>query len=231
MEMNDLNDINLHLSEDRYTYNGIPVPRVTSILSKMIREDYLMQWSNSLGFKRKSYKKTLEASADYGSKTHKGLEYYLKGLPIPEDTPTNPIEGFKNWWNIVNQNNKVSILGQEFKMSCPWFGGTYDMLLQINNMIYIVDFKTSNYLSYKYCLQLAAYGYMLKFNKIANQNGIIILQLNKKYPDFNEFVLDFRNPKHKSFFEFCERTFLSLVYSYYHISEVERMYKEIGEDV
>jgi hypothetical protein len=71
---------------------------------------------------------------------------------------------------------------------------------------------------------------MLKFNKLENISGIIILQLRKEYPDFNEFVLDFDNPKHMGFFNFCEETFLSLVYSYYHILETERLYKSLGGD-
>jgi hypothetical protein len=230
MELQDLNKIKLGLSEKRYLYNGISVPRVTNILSKTIHEDYLMQWSNSLGFKRKGYSATLKSSADYGTKTHNAVENYLKGLPITEDTPINPINGFINWWNIINLNNKVTILGQECKLVCPWFGGTYDMLIEINGAIYLVDFKTSNHLSYKYCLQLAAYNYMLKLNGITNLAGIIILQLKKDVPDFNEFVLNFDNPNHTSFFNFCENTFLSLVYSYYHILEAERLYKKLAED-
>jgi len=104
------------------------------------------------------------------------------------------------------------------------------MLLEINGKIYLVDFKTSNHLSYKYCLQLAAYNYMLKFNKVANISGVIILQLRKETPDFNEFVLNLDNMNHVNFFNHCENTFLSLVYSYYHILETERLYKSLGED-
>lgn len=228
--MEDLEKINSGLHSGAYVYNGIQVPRVTNILSKTIHEDYLLQWANSLGFKRKGYKQTVGAAADYGSKTHAGLELFLRGLPIPDGTPTNPINGFMKWWNMIKSSNNVTILGQECVLTCPWFGGTYDMLLEINGKVYLVDFKTSNHLSYKYCLQLAAYNYMLKFNNIANISGIIILQLKKDMPDFNEFVLDFTNPNHANYFNFCEHTFLSLVYSYYHILEAERMYKTLGED-
>lgn len=230
MELCDLDKIDLNINEGPYIYNGIVVPRVTNILSKTIHEDYLMQWSNSLGFKRQGYSKTLKAAADYGSKAHTGVELYLKGLPIPEGTPTNPIDGFIKWWNLINSNNTVRIIGQEFVLTCPWFGGTYDLLLEINGKIYLVDLKTSNHISYKYCLQLAAYNYMLKHNNIANISGIIILQLRKPTPDFNEFVLNLDNPNHANFFNFCETTFLSLLYSYYHILETERLFKSLGED-
>lgn len=227
MEMQDLESIRPEMDGERYMYNGISVPRVTSIISKTIHEDYLLQWANSLGFKRKGYTKTLNEAADYGTRTHKGLELFLKGEDIPLGTPINPIDGFKQWWALINEGNDVKILGQEQKLVCPWFGGTYDMLLCINGKNYMVDFKTSNHLSYKYCLQLAAYNYIIKHE--ISLSGIIILQLDKKYPTFNEFVLDFGNPNHAEFFSFCEETFLSLVYSYYHILETEKRYKTLNK--
>ena len=229
--MEDLEKIRPELDTDRYKWNGMPVPRVTSIISKTIHEDFLMYWANSLGFKRKGYKKTLDAAADYGTKTHDALEKFLKGEPISEGAPMNPIDGFKSWWDLITKNNSVKIIGQEFKLTCPWFGGTYDMLLEINGKIYLVDFKTSNHLSYKYCLQLAAYEYMLRYNKICEISGIIILQLCKEYPTYNEFVLDFSNPNHAEYFKFCEQTFLSMVYTYYHILEAEKQYKLIMGDM
>ena len=54
-------------SNSRYTYNGIVVPRVTEIISKCIHSDSLMYWANSLGFKHKSYKKTLVFYPDWHS--------------------------------------------------------------------------------------------------------------------------------------------------------------------
>jgi len=228
--MESLKDIDLGKINSMYTYKGRVIPRVTSILSKMIHEDYLLYWANSLGFKRKGYKQTLGEAADYGARTHKGIEEFLQEKEVPNNTPTNPIEAFKRWWNIVNSTNKVKILGQEVSLTCPWFGGTYDLLIEINGAIYLVDFKTSNRLSYKYCLQLAAYNYMVKFNNLPNISGVIVLRLKKDIPDFEELVLDFTNPNTLDFFNMCERTYLSLVHSYYHISEVERRYKIIGEE-
>jgi hypothetical protein len=229
VELTELNKFNLEDIEDRYTYNGKAVPRVTSIISKMISEDYLMGWSNYLGFKRQKYKDVIERAATYGTNTHLGLEMFLKNKEIPKDAPLVTLNGFKKWWGVINSDNDIKILGQECKLSCPWFGGTYDLLLSINGYTYLVDFKTSNHLSYKYCLQLSAYNYMLNYNNICNLSGIIILQLDKNIPSFKEFVLDFSNNNHKSFFELCEHTFLSLVYSYYHICKVEKDYKEISK--
>ena len=85
-------------------------------------------------------------------------------------------------------------------MVCEWFGGTYDLLLKINGCLFLVDFKTSNHVTYKYYMQLAAYSYMLKQQGIYI-SGVIILQLAKTSPRYNEFVLDFSNQSDKYYFE------------------------------
>ena len=210
---------------NHYTYNGHNVPRVTEIISKMIHEDSIVQWANSLGFRHQSYTKTLNAAAVYGTKAHHGIEYLLKGKEIPEDTPESIIKSFNEWWKIISSNNQVKILGQEVKLTCEWFGGTYDLLLEVNGKVYLVDFKTSNHVTYKYCLQLAAYNYMLKLQGVSI-DGIIILQLSKKSIGYNEFILNFVDPVQQHFFDICERTFLSLVYAYYHIYWLEVKFNE-----
>ena len=47
-------------TENKYFYKGIPVPRTTEILSSMLHEEYLMEWSNYLGrYQRKDYNEYL----------------------------------------------------------------------------------------------------------------------------------------------------------------------------
>jgi predicted RecB family nuclease len=112
-------------------------------------------------------------------------------------------------------------------MSCQWFGGTLDALLKIGNSIYLVDFKTSNHITYKYFLQLAAYRYMLRVIEGINIDGVIVLQLDKDEPGFNEYLLNFYIQQHLEFINHCETTFLSLLYGYYNIQQSERMFKTI----
>ena len=219
----DVKEIASPTSNDRYTYNGKSVPRVTEIIHKMISEESIIQWANSLGFKHKSYTKTLNEAAVYGTKAHHALECLLKGEPVPLDAPTSIIDSFNQWWNTISSTNQVEVLGQEQKMTCEWFGGTYDLLLKINGKVYLVDFKTSNHVTYKYHLQLAAYKYIMNSQGI-NIDGMIVLQLSKNAPGYNEYVLDFSNPEHLGYISMCERTFLSLVYGYYHIYHLERTF-------
>lgn len=227
-------------NDPRYVNNEIPVPRVTEILSNMLHEDFLMEWANRIGlYKRQKYKEVLNSAANIGTYSHDLVEQYIKnqiydidsmGITSKNeyDSAKNAVESFRLWYkDVFTLNNTINILGIEERLTCQWFGGTYDMLIEINGKIYLVDFKTSNHISYKYCLQMAAYMYMIKLNKGIVVDGVIILQLNKKTASYTEYILDFSNPIHKSFIEDCEECFLSLVYSFYQRLNIENQYKII----
>ena len=78
MDLSEIKDIAILNCGDRYTYDGTNVPRATEIISKMIHEDSIVQWANSLGFKHKGYKRILNESAVYGTKAHSTIEKFLK---------------------------------------------------------------------------------------------------------------------------------------------------------
>ena len=63
---------------------------------------------------------------------------------------------------MVNENMPFRVIETEKQLVCPYFGGTLDCLAEIDGRIYIIDFKTSNHITYKYFLQLAAYKYMIE---------------------------------------------------------------------
>ena len=199
----------------------------------MLHEDYLMVWSNSIGlYKHKKYEDTLQQAADLGSEVHGLIEEYLMNGYLSEIIDThckeviNAFNSFLSWWEIIKQN-VFRVIYQEYKLTCPYFGGTLDMLIEINGKIYIVDFKTSNHVGYKYFLQLAAYRYILRTEHNIEVDGCIILQLDKKVSKFTEYVLDFNNLEHLAYMNNCERAFLSLVYAYYNRLCVESGYNKI----
>lgn len=225
---NILTKINFDINRDTFIYTnrfGQPVPRVTEILSTMIHSDSLMYWANSLGFKRIRYKDELEKAANIGTAAHESIETFFKDN-IETDTNVSFL-AFKKWFDIVSKNNKVEVLFVEEPLVSDYYGGTCDLVLKINGKIYLIDFKTSNHITFKYYLQLAAYKYMLLLKHGINIDGTVILQLSKTCPEFNEFVLDFSNPVHNEFMNHCMNTFHSLVVGYYHIKKAEMAYKEI----
>lgn len=209
--------------------NGYHVPRVTSILSTMIHSDVLMYWANNLGFKKIKYKEAITKAANIGTEAHYRIELFLKDKL--DCTDNIPYLGFKSWWDdVISMGNRISVLASEEELVCEWFGGTCDALFTINGKVYLVDFKTSNYVSYKYFLQLAAYKYMLERQGV-RVDGVIVLQLGKEEVGYNEYLLDFSVKEHIEFMNQCTTTFFSLVYGYYNIKKTEGMYDSIyGED-
>lgn len=223
------------ISGDRYLYDGESVPRVTEILSSMLHEEYIVQWANNLGFKHKGYRATLNEAANKGTYTHLSIEKYLQSgiepdydsLPnLCQETVKNTFASFLSWWKAISSKNDIEIVYQEKKLVCKWFGGTLDLLIKINDKYWLLDFKTSNYLSYKYTLQLAAYRYMLKEICGIDTDGCIVLQLSKVENRFMEQVLDFNEDDMISYMNDCEETFLSLVYAYYRRKDIEQQYSE-----
>ena len=185
--------------ESGYTYNGFIVPRVTKILSRCIHSDSLMYWANSLGFKHQSYKKTLDSYANIGTNTHNSIDNYLNDESFNVDKNSipyqsyNAYQSFLKWYNTINNIAKVKVIFHEKTLTCKYFGGTLDGLYEINGKLYLVDYKTSNHITFNYCLQLAAYRYMLKTELNIDIDGCIILQLSKETISYNEFVLNFDN--------------------------------------
>lgn len=220
--------------ESSYMYEGNMVPRVTAIISRFTNNEGLLRWANSLGFKHKSYSREREHAANIGTSCHESIDTFLCGKDIDTDIMDKEArcayKSFQKWYYDIFLLANIEVIFHEKSLVCKYFGGTIDGLYKINNKIYLVDYKTSNHITFNYCLQLAAYRYML--HEIGIEiDGCIILQLGKKNISYNEYVLHFDNQEHLDFINQCERTFLSLVYSYYNILGVEESYENLDWEV
>lgn len=204
------------------TYEDTNLPRITKILSFIDSED-LINWANLMGRKGLDNQIILEKAANTGTITHESIEKFLKYKEEPVDRII-AFESFRLWYNDVWMKNNIQILGQEERLSCELFTGTYDLLLSINGKIYLMDFKTSNHVHYKYCMQLAAYRYMLRKNKGIELSGCIILQLDKRKPKYTEYFLNFDNADHLAYINDCEESFIMLSMLYHKIYHVKNKY-------
>lgn len=209
------------------------VPSVTEIIHAMIHKDSLMYWANSLGFKGIRYGSFMVHASKIGTAAHEAIEKFIKRK---EKTESNiPFMGFLAWYNdLINTGNVVELMGSEISLSCLWFGGTCDCLIKINGKVYIVDFKTSNHITFNYFLQLGGYKYLIEKELNINiDGGLIVLQLNKEEVGYDEYILLSENPEHYEFMEKAMVGFLSLVYAYYHVVEVENCFQRAfkGKDV
>lgn len=214
-------------SSTYYNQEGIKVPRVTEILDRMIHSDGLMYWANSLGMKGIRYRDFMRTAANIGTAAHNAIEKFLQEKYQTLDNI--PFLGFMMWYTLLTQEMgiPIEVIYIEHKIACTWFGGTLDALLKIGDKIYLVDFKTSNHVTFNYFLQLAAYRYMLKHIEGIDVDGVIVLQVSKEEPSFNEYLLDFSIKEHLDFMIHCETTFLSLVYAFYNVYYAEKGFKTI----
>lgn len=214
-----------------YVFDGRVVPRVTNILARTIHDDYLLDWANSLGFKRKSYRKVLGKSADLGTDVHEYISFYLNNGKYPSkelcNEAENCIDSFDYWWEKINTEYKsVEVLESEKTLGCPYFGGTFDALISLDNKVTLIDFKTSNRITFKYLLQLAAYRYLIWFNNRIDIDQCLILRLSKNGTDYEELIVDLSIEKDREFMNFAHQMFFSLVTSYNYIINMEQRFRE-----
>ena len=232
--LNNVPLINGEIFESSYCYKDTIVPRVTKIIGACISSDYLLYWANSLGFKRQSYSKTVKEAAEIGTQCHETIDQFIDN-DFNFNTPNNmhnkaryAYESYLRWWNDLHLGgNIVKVIFHEYPLVCKYFGGTIDGLYEINGKKYIVDYKTSNHITFRYLLQIAAYRYILREEYHIEADGCIILQLSKNDISYNEYVLNFDIAEHLQYINDCEQAFLSMVYTYYNILKVESDYKNM----
>jgi hypothetical protein len=229
--MNRVHIKELNLPEGPYMFNNYYVPRVSTILSKMIHEDYLMTWANNMGLKGKRHTDISKIATDYGTEVHRRAEVLLgddqeQKNQIIDLEDLSAYVALKDW--IYNNNSDINVLYSELSLSCPYYGGTMDLVFKTrNDKIILLDFKTSKSVTYKYFLQLAAYEYMLRTQMGMNIDAVEILHLDKTKPEYTEYIIDLSCPGHRTFHEQNVESFLSLVYAYWNISRSEQMYNSI----
>jgi predicted RecB family nuclease len=223
----------IKVEDSDYMYGFTRVPRVTSILSKCIHSEELMSWANSLGFKHKNYKDILKQYASIGTQCHESIDKFLDtkhhvSTEIISREARNAFQSFDKWFNDINNHADLEVVYHEKTLTCKYFGGTLDGLYKINGKYYLIDYKTSNHVRFNYCLQLAAYRYMLRVVENREIDGCIILQLSKKFIGYNEYLLDFSRIQDKEFMDQCELAFMSLVLAYYNINKISERYNKLG---
>lgn len=220
-----LNDYAVEASSEQKENSNIK--RVTKILDELNNPNIIF-WANSLGFKHLSYIKELNKYAKLGTKVHEEAEDILKNINSPFYFLKYKTPGAYSFYSWIEEKRKkhLSLKTLEIEKSIigKYFCGTLDAILKIGEEIYLIDFKTSFHISYKYIMQLCAYRYLLKLlNYKYNIDKLMILQLDKYDPDkFNEFVIDCNLEKDKV--DLFTNAFLDLVLLSYNLDKI-REYK------
>jgi len=187
---------------------GLPayeyVPSVTWICEHYPKGIAFYKWLANKGWDEAEALK--EAAADKGSKVHCAIRNLILGQTVGiNDKYLNPttakeedlsleeydcILSFVEWVKV----NKPRFLQSEFVVFGEGYAGTVDLLCEIKDKVFIVDFKTSQYIWPSMELQLSAYKHAQD-----QEVNLAILQLGyrlnkKKYKfteiddNFNEFL-------------------------------------------
>jgi hypothetical protein len=150
----------------RYTWDGKPVPSVTTIISRL-NKPLLVQWAancavehimHGIGARegavplpqlleeaRKAHLTKKEDAADIGTAVHKYAQAALTGKPEPRDLPPGAIEACAAFWKWVEQHKIEPIAVERRVMSREhMYAGTCDFYGYIDDRLSVLDFKTGN---------------------------------------------------------------------------------------
>lgn len=232
-------DIELYNAFDTspYVNNGIHVPRVTEILSKMLSEDYLMYWAQKMGRYGKDIDDLRDSAADKGTIIHSFCEEFLRYRCLPDfsTVPTqyrkqcmNAFYGFMLWIDNINQNYHWKPIMIEHPLVCDLYGGTCDAVLEIGGKNYLIDFKSSNQMSFKYTLQLSAYWDVLINKYGLDIAGCCVLRFNKYKKDHpEEMMFNLEDPAMLTYMTSCRDLFITLAKAYWQRMAAENEYKNL----
>ena len=157
---------------DHSTYinkEEVEVPSVTTII-KLLNKPFIAKWANSLGWKRQSYDKVLEESANKGTFVHEVLHEYLfkEGKKFDLSNPEvlnflyENLDTFKEFEKCYD----IKPIWGEKSFSLDKFGGTVDLYCELDNKYTILDFKTSKRFYSSHFIQLGAYIQLLEKHDI-----------------------------------------------------------------
>jgi len=170
-----------------YRRNGEYYPSVTYVLSSYPKGKYFEEWLKKVGH---SADYIAKKAADDGTQVHEMIEEYLNGDEMNFLTPTStPLYDprvwqmflkFVEWWETYKPvliETEVHLFSDEWKVA-----GTCDLVCEINDELWVIDFKTSNQIQTTYELQTAVYTkcYEECFEKKVDKQGILWLKSSKK---------------------------------------------------
>lgn len=176
-----------------YNSKGEIVPSVTTVLKVLSKGDALLNWANSLGWKRTSVSKELNDSSEIGTMAHNYIEALITEDEIARnelkreidwmpdnlrEQVINSIWSFEDWWKENKKDFKI--IECEKEMTCDEYGGTLDIHAEYKGKPVILDLKTSKSFYFTMFLQLAAYAHMYKIKKKKYPNDVGVIKLDKK---------------------------------------------------
>ena len=172
-----------------YRRNGKYYPSITYVLSCYPKGKFFQDWLKKVGY---SADYIVRKAADEGTQVHEMCEDYLNGKELNFlSTAGNPLYDpmvwqmflkFVDFWETYKPTlleAEVHLFSDELKVA-----GTCDLVCEIDDELWIIDFKTSNHLQTTYDLQTAVYAkcYEECFGKKIDRLGVLWLKSSKRGP-------------------------------------------------
>lgn len=172
-----------------YRRNGKYYPSVTHVLGCYPKGKFFEDWLKKVGY---SSNYLLKKAGEEGTAVHLMIEDYLagkemnflspKGKPLYHPDVWQMFLRFVEWWEMYNPtliHTEVHLFSDKYQVA-----GTCDLVCEIDGELWIIDFKTSNYLQSTYDLQTAIYAQCYKecFGKEIDRLGVLWLKSNKRMP-------------------------------------------------
>ena len=170
-----------------YQRNGEYYPSITYVLGAYPKGKFFEDWLKKVGY---ASEHIVRKAASQGTETHEMIESYLNGKelnflsksghPQYDTLVWQMFLRFVDFWEEYNPKlieTEVHLFSDEIKVA-----GTCDMVCEIDDELWIIDFKTSNHLQTTYDLQTAVYGkcYEECYGKKADRYGVLWLKSNKR---------------------------------------------------
>ena len=170
-----------------YRRNGNYYPSVTYVLGYYPKGKFFEDWLKKVGY---SSEHIVKKAAEEGTQVHEMIEEYLNGNEVnflnqysnPQYSPDvwQMFLRFVEFWEIYDPKlieTEVHLFSDELKVA-----GTCDLICEIDDKLWLIDFKTSNHIQSTYELQTAVYGQCYKecFDKPIDNYGILWLKSSKR---------------------------------------------------
>ena len=171
-----------------YQRNGEYYPSVTYVLSHYPKGKFFEDWLKKVGY---ASEYIVKKASEEGTQVHEMIEAYLNGeelkflehgIPMYPTNVWQMFLRFVDWWEEYKPTlieAEVHLFSDELKIA-----GTCDLVCEIGNELWIIDFKTSNHLQTTYDLQTAIYAQCFEecYGKKINRAGVLWLKSSKRGP-------------------------------------------------
>jgi hypothetical protein len=182
----DNKQINI-LDQRFYKRNDKYYPSVSSILNYFPKNQFFHSWLKDVGHNSDII--MMKAAAE-GTQVHNAVESFLQGDEIKWlDDFGNTKYSLEVWKMILKftefwNTHKPELITNEYHLFSDQheYAGTADLVVKLNNKIWLLDIKTSNSLHTAYDLQLAAYAnaWNETHNELITDTGILWLKANTR---------------------------------------------------